>query len=100
MPHLRTIGPESNGHEVVLRLGDRLDVVPATHPHGWMVTDFSTDILQLHGGPDAANGHTFVAIAVGEGKIILAAVGASPGAGGAFAVRIRVMRDLTRLGQP
>jgi hypothetical protein len=100
MAHVRTIGPDDNGHEVVLRYGDRLDVVPAAHPHGWMVTDFTADLLRLQGGPDAASSHTFVAVAVGKGKIVLAADGVAPGAGGVFTARIRVMRDLIQPAQP
>jgi hypothetical protein len=93
MPHVRTIGPDDNGHEVVLRFGDRLEVVPASRPHGWVVTAFAADLLRLQGGPNAASSHTFVAVAVGEGKVVLAAGGAPPGVGGVFTVRIRVMRD-------
>jgi hypothetical protein len=34
MPHLRQVGPDDEGREVVLRFGDRLDVVPASRPGG------------------------------------------------------------------
>jgi hypothetical protein len=100
LPHVRTIGPDDNGHEVVLRYGDRLDMVPATRPHGWMVTDFAADLLRLQASPDAASSHTFVAVAVGEGKVVLTAGGAPPGAAGVFTVRIRVIRDLIQPAQP
>jgi hypothetical protein len=100
MPHVRTIGPDDNGREVVLRYGDRLDVVPATRPHGWTVTDFTAELLRLQRGPDAASSHTFVAVAVGQGNIVLAAEGAAPGAAGVFTARIRVMRDLIQPAQP
>jgi len=100
MPHVRTIGADNNGHEVVLRYGDRLEVAPASRPHGWVVTAVTADLLQLQGGPEAASSHTFVAVAVGQGKIVLAADGAPPGAAGVFTVRIRVMRDVIQPAQP
>jgi hypothetical protein len=101
MPHLRTIGPDDNGHEVVLRFGDRLVVVPAAHPPGWIFTEFPADVIQLQGDAAAASSHTFIAVAVGEGKVVLAAAGEAAGAAAdAFTVRIRVMRDLTQPVQP
>ena len=95
MPHLRQVGPEGRNSEVVLRFGDRLRVTPPERPGGWRVTEYPTGILRLDGGGAAATGHTFDAVAVGQGQISLA-----PAAGDAFVVRIRVMRDIVQPPRP
>jgi hypothetical protein len=97
MPHLRQIGPEEQGREVVLRFGDRLDVTPASRPDGWVVADFPSGILRLQGSAGAASSHTFLAISIGEGQLILAP--AAPPAGD-YRVRIRVLRDTVLPPQP
>jgi len=89
MPHLRRIGPESQNGEVVLRFGDRLEVTPPGRPGGWRVTAYAADILRLDDSAAAAPSHTFVAVAVGQGQVSL-------GPSGAFAFRVRVMRDLVQ----
>jgi hypothetical protein len=94
MSHVRTIGPDDNGHEVVLRHGDRLDVVPVAHPHGWLVTELPADVVTLLGSPDAASSHTFVAVAIGTGNIVLRPASPAPDSIGVFTVRIRVMREV------
>lgn len=93
MPHLRQVGPDGEGREVVLRVGDQLDVVPARTPGGWVVADYAGGVLRLQGSPDAADSHTFFAIAVGEGHLILAPAGPQARPTGAFTLRIRVLRD-------
>ena len=100
MPHLRTIGSDDRGHDVALRFGDRLDVVPATRPHGWAVTEFTPEVLRLEGTADAADRHTFVAIGVGAGHITLAAAGPGPGSTSTFTVAIHVLRDTVQTAQP
>jgi hypothetical protein len=93
MPHLRQVGPDDEGREVVLRFGDRLDVVPASRPGGWAVTAFPTGILRVQGSPGAARSHTFLAISVGEGRLVLAPAGPGARSTGLFTLRIRVLRD-------
>ena len=100
MPHLRQIGPDDQGREVVLRFGDRLDVVPASRPGGWVAADFPTGILRIQGSPGAARSHTFVAISVGEGQLVLAPAGPEARSTGLFTVRIRVLRDTVQPPQP
>ena len=100
MPHLRTIGPEDQGHAVVLRFGDRLDVVPAARAKGWVVTRIPTGILRLQGSPGAASSHTFLAVAVGEGQLTLAPAGPEARSTGVFTVRIQVLRDTVQPPQP
>jgi hypothetical protein len=100
MPHRRQIGPDDHGREVVLRFGDRLDVVPASRPGGWMVSDVPTGILRLQGSPAAARSHTFLAIAIGEGQLVLAPAGPEARSTGLFTVRIRVLRDTVQPPQP
>jgi hypothetical protein len=89
-PHLRRVGPAGQGSEVVLRFGDRLEVTPPARPGGWPVTGYPAEILRLDGGAAAAAGHTFDAIAVGQGQISF----------GSFTVRVRVMRDLVQPPRP
>lgn len=92
--HLRQVGPDDEGREVVLRVGDQLDVVPASRPGGWVVTGYAGGILRLQGSPDAvAYSHTFLAIAVGEGRLVLAPADLRARSTSAFTVRIRVLRD-------
>jgi hypothetical protein len=93
MPHLRQVGPESRNGEVVLRFGDRLQVTPPDRPGGWQVTEYPADILRFDGGAAAATSHTFEAVAIGRGRILMAPAGSSPSAVDAFIVRIMVMRD-------
>jgi hypothetical protein len=98
--HLRTIGPQDQGHVVVLRFGDRLDVVPAARARGWVVTQFPAGVLRLESRPAAASRHTFVAIAVGEGQLTLAPAGPEARSTGLFTVRIQVVRDTVQPPQP
>jgi hypothetical protein len=100
MAHLRAIGPDDQGHEVVLRFGDRLDVVPASQPGGWVVADFPAGMLRLEGSPGAATSHTFLAISVGSGQLALAPAGLEARSTGVFTVRIRVLRDTLQPPQP
>jgi hypothetical protein len=100
MPHLHAIGPDDQGHEVVLRFGDRLDVVPASRPGGWVVSDFPAGVLRLEGNPGAATSHTFRAISVGSGQLTLAPAGPEARSTGAFTVRIRVLRDTVQPPHP
>jgi hypothetical protein len=93
MPHLRKIGPDDQSREVVIRFGDRLDVVPASRAGGWVVTDYPTGVLRLQGSPGAASSHTFLAISLGEGQLTLAPAGPEARSTGIFMVRIRVLRD-------
>ncbi len=91
--HLRSIGPADAGHEVVLRVGDRLDVTPAARPGGWVVANFPPAVLRLQGSPRAATSHTFVAVAVGDGSLTLSPAGPEANSVGAFIVNVRVVRD-------
>jgi hypothetical protein len=100
MPHVRAIGSDDNGHDVVLRFGDRLDVVPAPRPHGWVVADFTPEVLRLQGTADAASSHTFIAFAVGAGHITLTAAGPDPSSSSTFTVAIHVLRDTVQTAQP
>ncbi len=93
MPHLRTIGPQEEGSTVVLRVGDRLDVVPASRARGWAVVEVPSGILRLAGSPGAASMHTLMAIAVGEGQLTLSPAGPEARSIGRYSVRIRVIRD-------
>jgi hypothetical protein len=77
-----------------------LDVVPASRPGGWAVADFPTGILRIQGSPGAARSHTFVAISVGEGRLVLASAGPEARSAGLFTVRIRVLRDTVQPPQP
>jgi hypothetical protein len=98
--HLRSIGPVDQGHEIVLRIGDRLDVTPAARPGGWVVADFPPAVLRLQGSPRAATRHTFLAFAVGEGSLTLSPAGPEANATGAFIVKVRVVRDTVLPPQP
>jgi hypothetical protein len=100
MPHLRTVGPDDQDREIVLRFGDRLDVVPADRPGGWTVADFTKGILRLQGSPGPARSHTFIAISVGAGQLRLTPAGPETRSTGVFTVRIRVLRDLVQPPQP
>jgi hypothetical protein len=91
--HVRSIGPADQGRDIVLRVGDRLVVTPASRPMGWVVADFPTPALRLQGSPRGASSHTFLAVAVGEGPLTLSPAGPEANATGAYVVRIRVMRD-------
>jgi hypothetical protein len=91
--HVRSIGPADEGRDIVLRVGDRLVVTPASRPMGWVVADFPTPALRLQGSPRGASSHTFLAVAVGEGPLTLSPAGPEANATGAYIVRIRVMRD-------
>jgi hypothetical protein len=98
--HLRTIGPGDQGHQVVIRVGDRLGVVPAGRAAGWVVTDFPSGVLRLQGSPGAASSHTFLAVAVGEGQLTLTPAGPEARSTVVFTVRIRVLRDTVQPPQP
>lgn len=100
MPHLRQVGSESQNGEVVLRVGDRLQVTPPDRPGGWRVTEYPADILRLNGGAAAAPSHTLDAVAVGRGRISLAPTGPSPSVVDALTMRIQVMRDLVQPPRP
>jgi hypothetical protein len=100
MPRLRQAGPDSDGHEVVLRFGDRLDVTPADSPSGWVVAHYPSDILRLQGSTAAADRHTFLAIAVGDGRLSLASAARQAQATTHFTLRIRVLRDMIQPPQP
>jgi len=91
MPHLRHAGPESDGHEVVLRFGDQLEVTPADSSAGWMVADYTSDILRLHGSAAAVDRHTFLVI---DGRLSLAPAGPQARPATLFTLRIRVLRDM------
>jgi hypothetical protein len=96
IPHLRTVGPEDQGREVVLRVGDRVAVVPDRRQGGWVVADFPTATLRLQGSPAAASSHTFLTIAVGEGQLTLTPAGPEARSASVFTVRIRVLRDIVQ----
>lgn len=96
MPHLRTIGPHEEGSTVVLRVGDRLDVVPASRAHGWVVVEVPTAILRLNGSPGAASSHTLMAVAIGEGQLTLSPAGPEARAIGRYSVRIQVVRNIVQ----
>jgi hypothetical protein len=100
MPHLRQVGPESQNGEVVLRVGDRLQVTPPDRPGGWRVTEYPADILRLDGGAAAAPSHTFDAGTIGRGRISLAPAGSSSSVADAFTMWIRVMRDNVQPPRP
>jgi hypothetical protein len=100
MPHLRKVGPEDQGGEVVLRVGDRLDVVPDSRPGGWAVAEFPTAILRLQGNPGAASSHTFLTTAVGEGPLTFTPAGPEARSIGVFTVRVRVLRDIVQPPRP
>jgi hypothetical protein len=87
-PRLRRIGPADAGHEVTVRVGDLVEVSPSGHPEGWRVDGYPKAILRLQNTAGPAAGHTFVAVAVGEGPVTLVAGAAS------FTVRVKVLRDL------
>jgi hypothetical protein len=91
--HVRSIGPTDQGRDIVLRVGDRLVVTPASRPMGWVVADFPTPALRLQGSPRGASSHTFLAVEVGEGPLTLSPAGPEANATGAYIVRIRVVRD-------
>jgi hypothetical protein len=93
MPHLRTIGPPEEGSTVVLRVGDRLDVVPPSRARGWVVVEVPTGVLRLNGSPGAAPSHTLMAVAIGEGQLTLSPAGPEARSIGRYSVRIRVVRD-------
>jgi hypothetical protein len=93
MPRLRTIGPDQDGGTVVLRVGDRLDVVPASRARGWVVVEVPTVILRLDGSPGAAPSHTLRAVAVGEGRLTLSPAGPEARSIGRYSVQIKVERD-------
>jgi hypothetical protein len=93
VPHLRTIGAREEGGTVVLRVGDRLNVVPESRFGGWTVVEVPTAILRLDGSPGAAARHVFIAMAVGDGQLTLSAAGPEAHSIGRYSVRIRVVRD-------
>ena len=93
VPHLRTIGPREQGGTVVLRVGDRLDVVPERRFGGWTVVEVPTAVLRLEGSPGAAGSHTLVAVAVGDGQLTLSPAGPEAHSIGRYSVRIQVVRD-------
>jgi hypothetical protein len=93
MSRLRTIGLDDEGHEVVLRFGDRLDVVLPGRSGDWVVVDFPAGILRPDETPRAPSSYGFVAIAVGEGQLSLAPASPKVHAARMFTVRIKVLRD-------
>jgi hypothetical protein len=96
MPHLRTIGPHEDGGTVVLRVGDRLDVAPASRARGWVVVEVPTGILRLNGSPGAAASHALIAVAVGEGQLTLRPAGPEARSIGRYSVRIHVVRNIVQ----
>ena len=100
MPRLRHARSESDGHQVVLRFGDRLEVTPADHPAGWVVDDYTPAILRLDGSAAAADHHTFLATAVGDGRLSLAPAGPQAGPTGVYTLRIQVLRDTIQPPRP
>jgi hypothetical protein len=101
LPHLRQVGPDNHGRELVLRFGDQLKVSPGRRPDGWVVTEYNSSILRLQSRPDAAaDSHTFLAIAVGEGQLVLTPAGPQAGPADAFIQRIRVLRDTVQPPPP
>jgi hypothetical protein len=84
------VGRADNGHEVVVRFGELLDVVPATRPGGWQVADYPKEVLRLRGDPGPGAHHVFAAVALGGGEVRLV------GGGDVFAVRVRVLRDFVQ----
>jgi hypothetical protein len=91
---MRTVGPADQGHEVVVRFGELLDVVPATRPGGWQVADYPEEVLRLRGDGGPGAHHVFVAVALGAGEVRLV------GGGAVFTVRVRVLRDVVQPPQP
>jgi hypothetical protein len=86
------------GHaDVVLRFGDRLDVVPPGRSGDWVVADLPASILRPEG--KTASSYSFVAIAIGQGQLSLAPAGSEPHAARLFTVRIRVLRDTVQPDQ-
>jgi hypothetical protein len=100
VPHLRTVGPQDQDHEVVLHVGDQLDVVPGSRVGGWVVADFPTGVLRMQGAPGAADRHKFLAITVGEGQLTLTPAGPEARSTGVFTFRVRVLRDIVQPPQP
>jgi hypothetical protein len=92
--HVRTVGPADNGHEVVVRFGELLDVVPAERPGGWQVADYPKEVLRLRDSAGPGAHHVFVAVALGAGEVRLV------GGGTVFTVRVRVLRDFVQPPQP
>jgi hypothetical protein len=97
--HVRIVGPDQAGTQIVIRFGDRLTVTPPARPRGWQVHDYPKQILQMHADPRAAASHNFTAIAVGQGQLTLTAAGSSGATPDSFTIRIRVLRDAAK-GQP
>jgi hypothetical protein len=97
--HVRTVGPDQAGTQIVIRFGDLLTVTPPTRAQGWLVGDYPKQILQLHRDARAAASHSFTAIAVGQGQLTLTAAGPAGTTADSFTIRIRVLRDAAK-GQP
>lgn len=96
MAHLQQAGPDSDGHEVALRIGDRLQVTPPDDSAGWTVTSYTSDILRLQDSTEAADSHTFLAVAVGDGRLSLAPAAPRTRPTGVFTLRIRVLRNMVQ----
>ena len=90
--HPRRIGPADAGHDVAVRYGDLVQVVPADRPGGWRVTSYPKAILTPRTSTGPAAGHTFLAIAVGDGDVVLVPAGG----GDPFTVHVRVLRDVVQ----
>jgi hypothetical protein len=88
--HARRIGPADAGHDVAVRYGDLVQVVPPTRPGGWRVTGYPKAILRPQTSTGPAAEHAFLAIAVGGGDVVLTPAGG----GDPFTVHVRVLRDM------
>ena len=97
--HVRIVGPDQAGTQVVIRFGDRLTVTPPTRARGWQVHDYPQQILRMQTDPRAAASHNFTAIAVGQGQLTLTAAGSSGATADSFTIWIRVLPDTVK-GQP
>jgi len=88
--HVRRIGPGDAGHDVTVRVGDLAQVVPAARSGGWRLVEYPKAILRPQGSTGRADGFAFLAVAVGEGDVVLAPAGG----GDSFVVHVRILRDL------
>jgi hypothetical protein len=90
--HPRRIGPADAGHDVTVRYGDLIQVTPPDRPGGWRVASYPKAILRPQTSTGPAAEHAFLAVAVGDGDVVL-----TPAAGGdPFTVHVRVLRDMVQ----
>lgn len=87
--HVRSVGPAEAGHDITVRYGDLVRVTPG-RGGGWRLVGYPAAILRPQDTTGPAAGHTLLAVAVGEGEVVLAD-GADR-----FAVHVRVLRDLVQ----